>query len=367
MRIAALIAGLCLAVPLKAQYTAQQQGDIVRLEDVKNQTVISIITSVGNEAFEMKVKGQNILHFPFASLDEFKSHPMLSGIPFLGPWANRLDEDAFYANGKKYPFNMDLGNVRGTHPIHGFLSTTDQWRVVEVKADATAAWVTSKLEFFRQPQWMAQFPFAHTIEITHRLQDGVLEVSTKVVNLSAEPMPLSIGFHPYYKLTDSSRDEWTVNVGARSQWLLDADKIPTGATEPIEKLFPNPRAVALRDFNLDHVFGDLIRNSEGRAAVSVQRKSQKIEILVGPNYRALVIFAPGGPRPAAPAGTNPTNAASARGPGGRPFDRNFIAIEPMVGITDAMNLAHRGIYKELQSIPAGQTWQESFWVRPTGF
>jgi len=39
----------------------------------------------------------------------------------------------------------------------------------------------------------------------------------------------------------------------------------------------------------------------------------------------------------------------------------------MTGITDALNLAHRGVYKELQSIPPGQTWQESFWVKPSGY
>jgi aldose 1-epimerase len=39
----------------------------------------------------------------------------------------------------------------------------------------------------------------------------------------------------------------------------------------------------------------------------------------------------------------------------------------MVGITNAMNAAHRGLYKELQTIPAGGTWEESFWVRPSGF
>jgi aldose 1-epimerase len=43
---------------------------------------------------------------------------------------------------------------------------------------------------------MKQWPFAHTIEMTHRLQDGGLEVQTTIVNLSAEPMPLAIGFHP---------------------------------------------------------------------------------------------------------------------------------------------------------------------------
>jgi hypothetical protein len=39
----------------------------------------------------------------------------------------------------------------------------------------------------------------------------------------------------------------------------------------------------------------------------------------------------------------------------------------MAGITDAMNLARKGLYKELQSIPPGESWEESFWVRPTGF
>lgn len=351
-RITGLVVAFCVAVPALAQYKATQTGDVVKLEDAKSQTELAIVTAVGNVAFELKVKGQNILYFPSATLDEFRVRPRLGGIPFLGPWANRLDEPAFYANGKKYPFNMELGNVNGPRPIHGFLSSTDKWQVVEVKSDASSAWVTSRLEFYRQPQWMAQFPFAHTIEMTYRLRDGVVEVSTTVQNLSAEPMPLSIGYHPYYRLTDSPRDEWTLAVGARTQWLLNADKIPTGETEPIEKLFPDPRAVPLKAYNLDHVFGDLIRDSSGRASVTVSGKTQKLEILIGPKYRALVMFAPTGQG----------------GGGGRgPQDRNFIALEPMVGITNAMNLAQRGLYKELQYIPAGQTWQESFWIRPTGF
>jgi aldose 1-epimerase len=355
-----LAMSLCCVLPALAQYSARRDGDVVRLVDAQSQTEVAIVTSVGNEAFEMRVKGQNALFFPYASLDEFKRQPRLSGIPFLGPWANRLDEAAFYANGKRYAFNMELGNVRGAHPIHGFLSATDRWQVVEVKADGDAAWVTSRLAFYRQPQWMAQFPFAHTIEMTYRLHDGVLEVRTRVENLSDEPMPLSIGFHPYYQLTDSRREEWTLSVGARSQWKLAPDLIPTGVTEPIEKLFPDPQRVALKDYRLDHVFGDLIRDSAGRATVAVQGKRQRLEIQLGPNYKALVIYSPGAPAPSG-------GAASARPAGRPPMNFNFIALEPMVGITDAMNLAHKGLYHELQSIAPGQSWQESFWVRPSGF
>ena len=39
----------------------------------------------------------------------------------------------------------------------------------------------------------------------------------------------------------------------------------------------------------------------------------------------------------------------------------------MSGITNAFNLNQVGLYPELQSIPPGQTWRESFWIRPIGF
>jgi hypothetical protein len=30
-------------------------------------------------------------------------------------------------------------------------------------------------------------------------------------------------------------------------------------------------------------------------------------------------------------------------------------------------MAHKGTYKELQTIAPGGTWRESFWIRPDGF
>jgi aldose 1-epimerase len=331
-----------LAAPASAQpYSARRNGDVVRLEDAGAQTVVSIVPAVGDVAFEMKVKGHDVLRWPYQSVDEFKTRPALSGIPFLGPWANRLDQQAFYANGRKYSFDMELGNVRGAIPIHGFLSTTGLWEVVEVNADASSAWLTSRLDFYRQPAWMKQWPFAHTIEITHRLQDGILEVTTAIANLSAEPMPVAIGFHPYFRLTDSPRDDWTIAIGARTHWLLAPNKVPTGEQEPIGRLFQDPRAARLREHTLDDVFGDLERDDRGRAVMSVVGRSQRLDVIVGPNYRSVVIWAP---KPA-----------------------EFVCIEPMAGITDAVNLAQQGLYKELQSIPPGGTWRESFWVKPSGF
>ena len=39
----------------------------------------------------------------------------------------------------------------------------------------------------------------------------------------------------------------------------------------------------------------------------------------------------------------------------------------MVAITNAMNMAQKGTYKDLQSVAPGGTWEESYWIRPSGF
>jgi aldose 1-epimerase len=154
-------------------------------------------------------------------------------------------------------------------------------------------------------------------------------------------MPVAIGFHPYFQVTDAPRDAWTIGLAARTEWVLSPDKIPTGETRPIEQRFPDPRKALLRDHDLDHVFGDLVRDESGSAVMTLAGTTQKIDVMFGPNYRAAVVYAPKG--------------------------RDFICFEPMAGITDALNLAQRGAYKELQQIPVGGTWQERFVVRPSGF
>ena len=206
---------------------------------------------------------------------------------------------------------------------------------------------------------MKQFPFAHTIEMTYRLQNGVLEVATKITNHSIEPMPVAIGFHPYFQVTDTPRTDWKISIGAKTRWLLAATKVPTGETEPIEKQFPDPQNIPLKDYDLDDVYGDLVRDASGRATMTVSGTgSQQVHVSLGPNWRSVVIWAP-----------NPGLNATAAGAGGRGGQqpRNFVCFEPMAGITDAMNLAQKGLYKELQSIPPRGVWQESFWIRPSGF
>jgi len=331
----------CFALDYTAERTTDHGIPVIRLADPMNGVEVAIVPSVGNTACEMNVHGKNILHFPYADVSEFQKNPQLSGIPFLGPWANRLSEQAFWANGKKYSFDMDLGNVRGANPIHGLLSSSPYWKVISVMADKRSARTTSRLEFWRYPELMSQWPFAHEYEMTYSLKDGVLEVRVTIINLSNDPMPVAIGFHPYYRIPDIPRDEWIGHIPARRRVVADNRLIPTGEYRAMDI----PDQFPLRGRTLDDGFIDLQRDAEGRAVFSIQSGDKKVETMFGPKYPVAIVWEPN------------TQA-------GQP--QPFICFEPMTGVTSAVNLAHEGKYPDLQMIPSGGRWSESFWIRASG-
>jgi aldose 1-epimerase len=317
---------------------------VVRLVDSRRGIEASILPSVGNMAFELKIHGKNILFFPDVKLSDFQKKPMQYGIPFLAPWANRIDDTAFWANGKKYTFNLGLGNIRTDGrglPIHGLLSNA-AWQVTDVGADEKSAHVTSKFEFWKQPDLMAQWPFAHEYEMTYRLANGALEVKTTVTNFSSESMPVVFGFHPYYRIPDIPRDEWILRMPAAKAVIADDRRIPTGDYKPND--LPNP--LPLKGHTLDDGFTDLERNSVNQAVFSIESGEKKIELLFGQLYAWAVIWEPASPP-------------------GRALD--FICIEPMAGPTNATNMKGTKAVFLLQTVPSNGKWSESFWIRPKGF
>jgi aldose 1-epimerase len=160
MKILALLLALSLS-SLAQNYTARRTSEqgvtVIRLADRAKGVEVAVLPSIGNRVNEMKVHGKNILYFPWSDLAELQRTPDLSGIPFLAPWANRLNEESFWANGKKYTFNMALGNVRGPIPIHGLLTSSNLWEVTKLAADRKSAHVTSRLQFWKHPELMMVF------------------------------------------------------------------------------------------------------------------------------------------------------------------------------------------------------------------
>jgi aldose 1-epimerase len=391
------------AAPAAAQrYTARHDGDVVELADTQAQMNVSVVWSM-SDAWRIQVKGKDLVQTS-ASVADFMARPGLNGMPLLAPFANRLDETAFYANGRKYNFDLELGNVRGPIPQTGYVNGSKDWQLVEARADQTSAWVTCRLDFYKIPLFMAQFPFAHTITMTYRVSNGTLEVHTRLDNPSTEPMPVAIGYHPIFQLPDGNRDDWTISLDARTHWIEVPQHLPTGETQPIEEFFGTDRTrIPLKRYALiDDVFTDLVRDANGRATMRLMYNGKELDVMIGPKYKTVLAWStplpagggpafgggrgggrgrgagPGGPPAPTPSSgpfqADPANGIRVAPPAvPRPADapaptaKGFIAFEPMAAITNALNLAHRGVYKELQSIPPGGSWEESFFISTKGY
>ena len=344
MRAIVLLEVVCAVAAGAADYSARQTTrdgvDIVVLADAPRHTEVTILPGIGNMAYQMTVNGKDVLRTPPA-LADFKAKPGMTGIPLLWPWANRIDQTSYYVNGKQYAFNLELGNVRldaNKKPIHGLISTSSAWKVVSCKADAQAAEVTSRLEYWKYPDLMEQFPFAHTLELTYRLKQGVLQVEAVIHNLAAEPMPVAIGFHSFYRVNDAPPGDWKIHLGARDQMVLSKEVIPTGERINVQSKYADP--LPLKGVRFDDVFTNIIRDSNGLGEFWIQGKTEKVSVIYGPKYDVAVVVA---------------------------ADRDNVVMEAMSAITNAFNMAHRGAYKDLQMVAPDGEWRESFWVKPSGF
>lgn len=333
------------ASPFLAKRVMQDGVEVAVLSDDKAQTEVRVVPSLGNRAISFTIHGQNILYVPFTSLTDKGAQHGLSGVPFLAPWANRLDEAGYWFGPTHYALDATTGNFGKDGnglPIHGLLANSTLWKISDLASNGTAARVTSRLEFWKSPELLHQWPWVQEYEMTYTLSKDGLQVETRITNRSAESMPVAIGFHPYYRIPGQPRDNWTLQIPAHKAVVANAQLIPTGEYRDVQ--FPGP--VSLKDRHLDDGFTDLQRGPDGRAHFVIASGSRSIHIAFGPKYPVAILWNPpikGGP------------------------DHEFVCVEPMTGVTDAINLNHAGKYPDLQVVKSGQSWTESFFVEPQGF
>lgn len=319
----------------RAEHVNADGIGVVRLHDDARQASVSIVPSVGNIAYEFMVGGRSVLWTPYKSPAELRQKPVMGGIPFLAPWANRLSGNQYWVNGREYQIDSAINNIRRDafgHPIHGLVLFAP-WTTTELTANESEARVISRLDLSDRSDWLKQFPFPHTLTMTHSLRDGQLSLRLQVANHAEEALPLSMGFHPYLSIPGVDRDSCRVNLPVRNRFLLDSEMLPTGEAEAWDP--GNSFDLAGRSF--DDGFTNLVRTAGGDAIFRADGGGHSLEVGFGPRFQVAVLYAPPG--------------------------KPFLCFEPMTAITNAFNLTHEGKYSALQQVGPGDSWEEQFWIR----
>ncbi|OBI91996.1 aldose 1-epimerase [Mycobacterium sp. 1245805.9] len=204
------------------------------------------------------------------------------GIPILYPWANRLGDNTYTAEGVTVTLTPGDNGVRADPnglPIHGTLAAYPGWRVTAESGNELAA----EVDFGADPRLLASFPYPHVLSVAVRLADRALTVRTTVTASGDTAVPLCFGFHPYLRLPDVPRREWMIETPPLRHLRLDERGLPTGESEP-QPAREEPLG--------DKAFDDAYDQVGDGAVFAVSGGGRRLEVHFERGYPAAQIFAP---------------------------------------------------------------------------
>jgi aldose 1-epimerase len=242
----------------------------------------TVVPDLGMLCWSLQHDGVELLGQP-NGLEAFARDWATTGIPLLHPWANRLaghrlvgtDRPTIDPASRLVP--LDANGL----PIHG-LNLADAGWVVSADADGDSAGMSARLAF-ATPGLLAAFPFPHEVAVSVRVAGCTLTVTTEVVVTSDRSVPVSFGWHPYFRLAGLSRSEWRVSLPVRRRARLDDLMIPTGHDAPVE---PFDGMLGSR------VFDDLFTELQPDPVFVLEGAGRRIEVAMGDGYPMAQVYAP---------------------------------------------------------------------------
>lgn len=195
------------------------------------QTVFSVLPEAGLVGASLAHKGREYVNFHDGPSAAMGGHT--TGIPLLAPWANRLAESSYRVGSKVVDLSkLSLHRDGNGLPIHGLFVGRSGWELASVKGQPGSASLVATFDAAADEAVMEAFPFPHELAVGFTVSPGRLMVSTTVTATGRRAVPISFGWHPYFRLPDTDRDRIRLGMPARTQLLLDERGLPTGEEVP---------------------------------------------------------------------------------------------------------------------------------------
>lgn len=166
----------------------QQQYKTYILSDQLAQSRLTVVPERGGIATGWQLRGQEMLYL---DRDRF-ANPQLSirgGVPILFPICGNLPDNRYSYSGQTYSLKQ-----------HGFARDLP-WQVVD-RITHDRVGITLALE--SNTETRSVYPFDFELRLSYFLQGNALEIHHTIANRSTEPMPFSIGLHPYFLVSDKA-------------------------------------------------------------------------------------------------------------------------------------------------------------------
>lgn len=277
--------------------------------ELSNQFInAKIVVQQGFNLFSLVYKNIETIYFDKTLTENFQDRK-LAGIPFMHPWANRLDRDKIF--NRSFTMNDKLNDVLyrdgNNLPLHGLILKSDKWQIIDMSATDLKASCTAKLAF-NETHLLDLFPFKHNIFITLELESEKLFYKVEIENLSSNEMPICFGFHPYFNIKHSENN--ILIVPDAEVALVDEKLIPTNKYDEKEALFSfKENQIPIKNQNIDHAFLHQNQNEN----YQLKTDNYLVTFNLDENYTVVQIY-------------HPNNE-----------QKPYICIEPMTALANALN------------------------------
>jgi len=298
-----------------------------RLQSADGRTALHLVPEAGANASQIVLNGQPILdgfETPEALLEAKGGKSAV-----LFPFPNRLQDGAYTWNGQTHQF--PINNPATANAIHGFVRKeafeVDQVVLANHYASINCSYhYSGKYDHF-------PFPFQLDLEFSIYIR-GVFRLSVTVRNLNHFDMPVGFGWHPYFKLADTT-DAHALQLPPCDLVEVDARLLPTGVRTPYNAFSP-AKAVPVEATRLDNCFA--YAGHDEAYALTLQGPAGQLHLKTdAASFPFFQIFTPD--------------------------DRLSIALEPMSCNVDALN-NHDGLVQLAPNATWHATIQASFSPQP---
>jgi aldose 1-epimerase len=255
--------------------------------------------------------------------DEFGNEIFKIGGAILLPYANRIrgklspDGKTITATvaGKivRLPANWS-GNQPGAekHSIHGLMRRS-QFQDVNAHngpQDSTVSALLSAGNFSNH--WVSDTD----VKVAGTLSYGAFDLAVTAKNVGHDPLPMGIGWHPYFVLLGGDRQQVRLHLPSETRAVMNNydDSFTTGQRVPVKGTpydFSAPAGHALGTQYLDDNFSKLNYNANGETVSEIVDPAAKYGlrlITISPEIKSIQVYAPP--------------------------QKNFVALEPQFNLPD---------------------------------
>lgn len=189
-----------------------------------NNSYIHIVPDYGCIISQLVLDGKEIL-VPLPTIKNITNTQYINKL--LIPFPNRIAKGTYAFHNKQY--QLEQNEISTGHALHGLLFNKKFHFVDKIISNK---YVQIIFDYQIEKEEFSGYPFSLYVKASFTLKEKELKIDILARNTDSCPIPYGVGWHPYFKATNSTINKDRISISSNTILELSKENsmIPTGNT-----------------------------------------------------------------------------------------------------------------------------------------